>query len=810
MKRWLRRISLTALLLTALFAAGLYWLATSSLPMVNGNLRVSGLGAPVDVVRDREGVPHIYAGSEADAYFALGFVHAQDRLWQMEMNRRIVAGRLSEVLGPSAVKTDEFLRTLGVRRSAERQFAHLDAPTQLALQRYADGVNAFLATRRGALPVEFLLTQAPAPEAWTPADSIGWVIMMSWDLSENWANEILRLELAQKLTKQEIDEFLPPYSGNAGTPDAPLPTADYTKLYRSLKDVNLAAGELLRVAPPGFEPGIGSNNWVISGTRSKTGKPLLANDPHLALGAPSLWYFAHLSAPGLETIGATLPGLPFIVLGRTQSIAWGFTNTGPDTQDLYIEQLRDGAARTPDGWLPLLTRQEIIKVKGAPDITLIVRESRHGPLISDVLDSAAKGLAAFDAGSYAIAFQWTALRDDDTTVQAGVKLNHAQNWAGFVAAARDFTSPEQNIVYADVAGNIGEISPGRVPMRRADNDLMGQAPSPGWEARYDWVGFVPFEDLPHQFNPAVGRIVTANQKIVADDYRPYLTSEWEPPYRARRIESLLDAHLSHTLASFAEIQADQRSLAAVQILPLLLATPVTSDGARDALRRLHDWDGTMRADGAEAAIYEAWMRELARLIYADKIGPELFAEHFTQRQEFLFNVLSNRGGQAHWCSTSNATEPSSCDAIKARALELALTDLARRLGPDRASWRWGDLHVARSAHRPFSQVPLLARFFDLRQPVGGDLYTVNVSENHIGAADPFEAANGPSLRALYDLADLERSQFIHSTGQSGNRFSNLYSNYAARWGKVEYIPMQTRRADVEQGALGTLRLEAAP
>jgi len=806
MKDWLRRTAIALGILIVVGVATGYWVCTSSLPLIAGQLQVGGLGAPVDIVRDHEGVPHIFARSEADAYFALGFVHAQDRLWQMEMNRRIAAGRLAEILGKDALDADSFLRTLGVRRSAERQFANLDPAAQAALTHYAQGVNAFLTGRHGALPVEFLLTGAPAPEPWTPADSLGWLIMMSWDLSGNWDNELLRMRLATRLSKQQIDEFLPPYPGNHGVADAPLATADYTLLYRKLKQASALAGALREIAPAGWRPGLGSNNWVVAGSRTETGKPLLANDPHLDLSAPSLWYFAHLSAPGLETIGATLPGLPFVVLGRTQSVAWGFTNTGPDTQDLYLEELHGDLARTPEGWQVVQKRSEVIRVKGGADRVITVRESRHGPLVSDVLKPAGKAVAGVDAARYAIAFQWTALRADDATLQAGLALNHAHDWASFLAAARDFASPEQNIVYADTAGNIGEVSPGRVPLRRPDNDLMGQAPAPGWDARYDWVGFIPFEDLPQQFNPPSGRIVTANQKIVADDYRPFITSEWALPYRADRIAALLDARPQHTLQSFAAIQGDRRSLAAVDMLPLLLATTPGSPRAREALASLSRWDGTMDAARAEPVIYEAWMRELARLVYADELGPELFAEYYSQREQFLLNVLRDVHGQSRWCDDQSTRAVETCDQIKSKALEIALTDLERRLGADRSQWRWGDLHLARSAHRPFTAVPLLAPWFDLVQSVGGDRYTIDVSENDISSKAPYEAVTGPSLRALYDLSNLENSLFIHSTGQSGNRFSPLYANFAARWGRVDYIPMRTARAAIEPNALGTLHL----
>lgn len=823
--------TIAVVLLTAVVAVFVY--RQISLPKTDGSLTLAGLSAPVDVVRDAEGIPHIYAASDDDAWFALGFVHAQDRLWQMELNRRTAAGRLSEVLGPGALDADRFLRTLGVYRNAEAIEAHLDDRTRRALARYAAGVNANLAQRRKgprvALPPEFLLTGAPFPEPWKPADSLGWTTMMAWDLSTNWSTELMRMRLSQRLTKQQIDEFLPPYPGNPrvaadGTvsdpvPDAPLVTADYTALYRTLKGDGAAlsrmAASLLALAPPGYIEGKGSNNWVVSGARTVSGKPLLANDPHLALSAPSIWYLAHLSAPGLDVIGATLPGIPFVVIGRNTRIGWGLTNTGPDTQDLYIEELRERngltEARTPDGWKPLSARTEVIRVKGASDVSITVRASRHGPLISDVSRPATDALRQIGGGrgdrQYAIAFQWTALRDDDKTMQAGFAIDRASDWTSFVAAVRDFHSPQQNIVYADIDGNIGFIAPGRVPVRRPNNDLKGQAPAPGWDARYDWDGFIPFEDLPRRLNPPEGRIVTANHKIVADDYVPYLTSEWAAPFRARRIEELLDARPRHDATSFAQIQGDVRSLVAVRLLPLLLKTPPPDDNARQVIAQLSTWDGTMSADRPEPLIFAAWMRELTRLVMRDELGSDLFADYWDQRSVFMINVLSNRGGQGRWCDDVTTPAVETCVQMQGRALALALADLTRRIGPDRNRWRWDLLHVARSAHRPFAHVPPLDRIFDLEAPVGGDSDTVNVARYTIrNEAEPFVDRHGPSLREIIDFNDLEQSRFIQSTGQSGNRLSPLYANFTRRWTRVQSVPMQMNRVAVERGAQGTLRL----
>ena len=818
---------LVVLLVAACLAALAY--RQLSLPKLDGHITVPGLASPVDVVRDAAGIPHIYAANEDDAWFTLGYVHAQDRLWQLELNRRTAAGRLAEVLGPGAVDTDRFLRTLGIARNAAAIAENLDARTRHALDRYAAGVNANLDERRHVprllLPPEFALTGAPFPEPWKPADSVGWSTMMAWDLSTNWSNELARMRLSQRLTKQQIDELMPPYPGNprtdaegrilAAIPDQPLEIADYPALYRALKIDGQAlakdAASLVALAPPSYVEGMGSNNWVVSGARTASGKPLLANDPHLTMSAPSIWYLAHLSAPGLDVIGATLPGLPFVVIGRNARIGWGVTNTGPDTQDLFIEQLRtrDGVpeARTPDGWQALVTRNETIHVKDGADVTLVVRASRHGPLISEVSKAATDALKPIGATSYELAFQWAALRPDDKTLQAGIAINQATDWATFLAAVKDFHSPQQNYVYADVDGNIGFVAPGRVPVRKPDNDLKGQVPAPGWVARYDWDGFIPFEQLPQRLNPPENVVVTANHKVVQDDFTPFLTSEWAAPFRARRIESLLDQSDRQDAKSFAAIQGDVRSLAAAALLPLLLDTQPSNADAKDVLAKLAAWDGTMRDDAAEPLIYSMWARELVGLLTRDALGPELFASYREQRTVFLVNVLSNRNGQSRWCDDVKTPAVETCAQVKTQALDLALAELTRRIGPDRSHWRWDALHVLRADHRPFARVPALARFFDLSAPLGGDSNTVDVAGYNVrDEVEPFVAHHGPSLREIIDFSDLEQSRFMPSTGQSGHRLSSFYSNLFTPWTRVQSVPMQMRRETVEQGATGTLHL----
>ncbi|WP_029045919.1 penicillin acylase family protein [Cupriavidus sp. amp6] len=783
-------------------AGAFIWYRQAAQPPASGTVALPGLHGQVTIVRDGNGVPQIRAASKADAWFALGYVHAQDRLWQMQMNKRVVAGRLAEILGPSALDTDKFLRTLGVRRNAEAILAQASPQTRAALQAYADGVNAWIDHRQGPLPPEFLLLRTQ-PERWEPADTLGWQTMMAWDLGGNWNQETLRMRLAQVLPVARISELLAPYPG-----EQPLRTMDYGHLYKQLAPLANAMASVGDKAPPGYVEGMGSNNWVVSGAHTRSGKPMLANDPHLGLQAPALWYFARMTAPGLDVAGATLPGIPVVVLGHNDRIAWGLTNTAPDVQDLFIERLRPGSEtqyQTPDGWATFETRTETIRVKGAPDVTLKVRSTRHGPVVSDVsepLSAAAGPLGA----QYVVAFQWTALRPDDRTFQAGMKMNEARDWASFTAALRDFHSPQQNIVYADVDGNIGFFAPGRVPLRRADNDLKGLAPAPGWDARYDWAGFIPFEALPQRYNPAEGVIVTANQRIVPPDYPHFITSEWTVPYRHDRIHALLAATPRHTFDTFAAIQKDVLSLAVRDALPLLLAAPVSHDGARPQRERalldaLREWDGTMDANRAEPLVVTAWLRELSRRLFEEKVGEAIFVRLWDQRnvQQPMLNILRDPGKLgAFWCDRPHTRPAESCNDAIADAWTQAMADLSRRYGDDPTRWRWGEAHAARSEHKPFGKVAYLSPLFNLRVPTGGDTYTVNVGRHNLrDEKAPFENTHAASVRALYDLADLPGSRFMDSTGQSGNALLPRYRDWTGKWAAVEYVTMPLAPAQAE-------------
>lgn len=788
--------------LSVLLVAALFTYRQASLPRTEGTLEIVGPERAFRILRDANGVPHVQAESPRDAWFAIGLLHAQDRLWQLEMNRRIVAGTLAEVLGPSALDTDRFLRTLGVRRHAERVLAGLDDRTRAALQAYADGVNAGIALVREApwkLPPEFLLTGA-RPEPWTPADSIGWSTMMAWDLSANHASELLRFALSERMPTERLADLM--------DTDPPLQTLDFTKLYDGIARGEVA--QLMRVLPPGNIDGIGSNNWVVDGSRSASGKPLLANDPHLGLKAPALWYLAHLSAPGLEVAGATLPGMPMVILGRNARIAWGFTNTGPDTQDLYLEQIDPSDPtryRTPDGWAAFVERTEIIRVKGAPDVALKVRETRHGPVISDVHPQAAGTMRSRRLGErYVLAFQWAAMRTEDATVRAAFGINHAHDWASFVAAVRETGAPQQNMVYADVDGNVGYIAPGRVPVRRPDNDLHGLAPAPGWDARYDWTGWVPFEALPQTFAPAEGVIVTANQKVVPPDAPHFLGAEWTLPYRYDRIHERLAAVDRHDVKTFAGIQSDVVSPAVAQLLPFLRQARAASDAGGAALERLRHWRGEMRADAPEPLIATAWIDRLRRLVFEDEAGEALFPllERQRVRHTALVRALTSPA-HAAWCDDVRTEQVERCDELRDRALEDAVRDLTRRYGGDIANWRWGEAHVAVSEHRPFSKVAPLARFFEVRVPSAGDTHTVDVGRhNPWETEEPFANRWAASLRAIYDLADPDGTRMIHSTGQSGHVLSPHYRDMAAGWARGETVRVPMRPEQVERSAKSVL------
>lgn len=806
LKFWL---AFVGILLAGFIAIGFGWLR-SSLPVIDGTVVLAGPSDTIVIARDPHGVPHVSAANEQDLAFGLGYAHAQDRLWQMEMNRRIGAGRVSEILGANGLGIDKYFRTLGFTSRAKTALAALPPDAVKTLEQYANGVNAFVSEHRGALPPEFILTGVtPAP--WSPIDSLVWQKMMWLDLSGNARHEIARARLLTKLSPEQVASLYPPYPGEE---HRELPAL--VSLYQ--KAPILAAAQAIGPEKPA---GYGSNNWVVSGDKTASGKPLLANDPHLGLTTPSIWYLARLHDRTNDSniVGVSFPGAPGIVLGRNDHISWGFTNTAPDIMDLFIEKLVDETSyQTPSGPQPFVTRTEVIKVRGEEDIILNVRETRHGPVVSDIYDGASELLDE----RHVVAMQWTALLPTDGGVIALQKLGTARNFEEFKAAGRNYGGPQQNMIYADTEGNIGYYAPALVPVRHPDNEIRGMLPSPGWDAKYDWQGFVPYEELPTRYNPVGGVIATANEKIVDDSYPHFITNDWALPYRGNRIRAQLDSIEKHTPASFGALHADIVSDMARDLLPWMIAlledTPVKET--------LAGWDGNMEAARAEPLIFYTWLRHYQTLLMGDEIG-DIYSSFRRQRPRLLKSSLFWSSGAAEdawntgyyalpalgrdislaWCddvTTTNDIE--TCGALANRAMALTIEELTAAHGEDRQHWRWGDTHTLHQSHRPMSQIPGLKDVFGLTAPVSGGRFTVNVAGVSTDPGNLNQSTFGPSYRGIFDMSDLENSLFMQPTGQSGNPFSPHYGDLFNRWRAVDYFPISTA-AEVPLDAVAILTIE---
>lgn len=776
--RWIR-VTFAGVAIAVVVATGGAWVYfRSSLPPTAGDLTVAGISAPVAITRDADGVPHIHAASDRDAWFGLGFAHAQDRLWQMEMQRRIGAGRLSEILGEPTVETDQFLRTLGAHRAARAALAHASPEARAVLDAYAAGVNAWLGAGH-PLPPEFVLLGArPAP--WTALDSLTWAKMMAWDLGGNWDDDLLRVRLTQAVGPERAARLLPDYPRDGATivAAAHMPAA--------AGDVLLDLDTRLQVD---FQLGgrdVGSNNWVIAGRHTASGLPLLANDPHLGARIPSTWYLAEIRGGRVHVAGATLPGLPGVLAGRNDAIAWGATNLGPDVQDLYFERLNpDDPNQYAAGgrWEDLRIVEEPIVVKGREEpIRWAARATRNGPLVSDASDTPGAPLA----------LRWTALDDDDTTLDAFLDLQTAGDWEQFLAALSQLVVPGQNFVYADRAGNIGYAATGRIPIRPAGD--TGGAPLPGWEAGHAWIGWIPWDDLPRVLNPPAGYVVTANNRVVDDDYPYHIAQSWTPPYRAGRIVERIEAKIAAgerlDVAAMAALQGDQVSLQARELAPRLAAVAPEDARQARAIALVRAWDGRLDAGSAAAAIYSAWFIALGEAVVADDLSGALY-ERYAERThpQFLADVLAR--ADAGWCDDVLTAPREDCDAIARIALDTALDGLEERMGTDMAAWRWGTVHQTQYAHQPFSEVAWLKPFFHRAIANGGDGYTVNVAPVRLAAR--YEQYRVPSYRQIVDLSPADDSRFVVTTGQSGHPLSPHYDDMIARHQAVADLPMRFGR-----------------
>ena len=737
------------LFLTILLAASSVFVwVMGSLPRIDGQIPVRGLELPAQISRDRVGIPKVTARSSHDAFFTIGWIHAQDRLWQMEWQRRIGAGRLAELVGPSAVASDRFMRTLGLYRLAAADVDRLDQPTHEALTAYAEGVNSWLDANRYRLPPEFILLNA-VPEPWTPADSLVWGRMMALQLAGDWRDDLLRAKLSGRLGPRRLNELWP---STAGAPVAISP-GEAQSLLSSLPEVLL--------------PRQASNAWAVSGALTASGKPLLANDPHLPFQSPSLWYLLAVEAPGIQLSGATIPGNPFHLVAHNGRIAWGLTASQADTVDLVAERLSaDGGYQHGRTTRPFSHRMETIRVKGGADIVLAVRETMRGPVMSDLI-----GDRDPTSAERVLVLRAVALEPDDLTAQAFLKIGRAVDWRGFSAALKDFHSPALNLIYADTEGGIGFMSAGRVPRRKGGD---GTLPAEGWSGRGEWQGWVPFDRLPQDFNPKSQKIVNANTRMTKDSYPFLISATWPDGSRAERISQLLEGRKGLTAADMAAIQLDEVSLPALELKELFGIPETAPPRVMEAARMLTAWDGRMEASRPEPLIFSAWADEVWRGLFTDDLAED-FVHFRSVRPTALIDALTRN---RHWCDDARTPEPESCEQQIQAGLERAMQNLTSRFGPDFRAWRWGEAHRAAFQHPIMKNVPLLSGLGSTEIATGGDDFTINRGTFIPGQ---FQHVHGPGLRAVFDLSDLSASTFAIALGQAGNPLSRHYADQGPAW-----------------------------
>lgn len=735
---------------------------------------VAGLLEPVTVKRDRYGYVRIEATSVRDAVFAQGFVHAQDRLWQMELNRRVGSGRLAEVFGQLAVPADLFTRRMGLRRAAQADLENLLPRERELLESYAAGVNAGRASLGWRLPLEFRLLGF-SPESWTVLDSLTWIQVMSMDLCANWEQELLRAKLVTglgpagatllHLFTRDGAVTLPDLSGSA-------------KLFDQLAELySQARGFLPNVGLPG-----GSNAWVVDGRRSNSGKPLLANDPHLMGRVPSIWHEAHLMAPNLDVRGACFPGLPLVVIGHNAKVAWGITNSFADTQDLYMERFHPddpGLVETENGFVPVQAFSETILVKGGEPVVEVVQVTRHGPI-----------LIRSELG--ALALRWVNY-EPSHSVASLLAMNQASSAAEFKEALRSWQAPSSNFVYADSAGNIGYLMAGHIPIRAKGTGLT---PVPGWDGEWEWCGTIPFEDLPGVDNPECGYVVTANNPVVDSGFRHHITWDWQGSSRASRIESLLLARATHGPDDFQAMQMDFQSSLGLRLVKALSHLKPAGKGEALVLGMLRDWDGDGGASSRGMAIYQVLVLTTLKQMLEPLLGPELFGEFMGSSENPLAVMAGHTGRYTTWL-VNLLEEPEgfaglqhtrSLDEVLEAGLSEATRFLEERLGPDPQRWSWGRLHRLVFQHA-LGINRVLGRLFNSPSvPFGGD--TDTVCQTAVIPHQAFAQAWCPSWRQVVDLGHLEQGRTVIATGQSGHPASRNYMDQFPLWqsGKLRPHP----------------------
>ena len=768
---------------------------------------------PITVVEDEWGVPHVQARNELDAAFALGWLHGEERLWQLELSRRVGSGRLSEILGRRTLQTDRFLRTVGFRRAAEAAWPALPEREQEMLQAYADGINAFIAAT-DELPPEFRLLRFE-PEPWQPVDSLVITKSMAWLLSGSADEDALFHRISRELGDDLADVLVPTYPPDGlrilppdqmrdlrSPPTSPSPPPATAPAESTPEPAGSPATEGRRLLDDllGKGPDVGSNAWVVDGTLTNTGLPILANDPHLGVQVPAIWYLAEVETPDLHVVGPTLVGLPGFPIGHNEHIAWGLTNSGIDVLDLYRERPHPddpSQVERPGGtWEQLEVVVEEIAVKGrAKPVLLEVRIGSHGPLVTEFFEG------DFEEGEE-VAMRWAALDPGDTTIAAFFGVMRASDWQEFREALRLFVAPSQNFIFADTAGHVGWKVPGRVPLRHDSFD--GRRPGRGWVAEDAWQGWIPYDELPEAFDPLQGWVVTANQHPVSDDYPHHLGSRFTAPHRAMRIVDLLEQGEGRDMAGHRRIQMDTLSAQVPELKPVLLRVPPTSELVAAALQVVRSWNGEHDVDSAGAAIFNAWLVEVATRVVAEPLDGAI-ARRVYGLNPLLVGALFTPRGEA-LCRTEGRTgRPATddCDELAAVALDAAVRRLRKELGPDPFEWRWGELHTIRY-HHPLAFVPSLKKSLDTELEAPGGPATVNVGPFPLSR--PFVQTWHPSYRQVVDLSDWNNSVWIGSLGQSGVPWRAHYRDMAAPYVAGEMLPMLFGRDAVEPHAVRTRQL----
>ena len=794
--RWLLRIATGIILLSLLAVAVLYMFLSRSLPDYSEDFTLSGITAPVEIVRNNDNVPHIFGKTDRDVYFALGFAHAQDRLWQMTMLRRTAQGRLSELFGNRTVKIDELMRRYEFEELAREAVAVQDPQTQEALEAYADGVNAWIAqvnlgARGRGAPEFFMFSNEIA--AWQPSDSLSILKLMALQLSGQIETEVLRARMSLLLPAERLRDILPddPGQGIAALPD-----------YAAIAPGVAPSEAPLRIASsplspfPRRETAGASNAWAAAPSRSAAGGALLASDPHLGFSAPSLWYLARLQLKSGGVIGATIPGVPAVLIGRSDALGWGLTSAYVDDQDLFIEEVNPENPeqyRTPDGWKEFETRRTIIQVKDAEPVTITLRRTDNGP----VLPGSHYDMGTVTPGGHVMSLSWSALGAPDTSMTAAIRLMNARSRAEAIEAGKLVMAPAQNLMLADKDGIAMQVI-GALPKRDARHQTQGRMPAPGWLPENRWQGQLPYEDNPRFTDPVTGILGNTNNKTIDRPFPMHLSFDWGDTQRIQRWLTLMKTREVHTRESFIEAQLDTVSPTARTLLPLIGADlwftgEAAPEGTPERLRQnaldlLAKWNGEMNEHLPEPLIYQAWMRALQDRLIRDDIGP--MADEFSHIEPVLLErIYRNIDGASAWCDVVQSAVVESCTDIARIALDEALLTLSERYGRNVESWRWGDLHQAAQDHPVLGDVPVLRYFVNIRQSTSGDDHTLMRGVTKGDGENPYLNVHGAGYRGVYDFADPDSSVFIISTGQSGHPLSRHYDNLGERWRQGEYIPM---------------------